>query len=132
MNTVSREDYLRTKVSLLPFVIDGQLLEMTLTTDVLLREMSAVVADHPPAKLGLAPERARADSRLGLTDQQVDDAMAAIERDDAVALKSIFDTRLKEAPELRDVLFSSVQTGRLGHVRMARFAKRSHLALFRY
>lgn len=132
MVTINREDYLRTKVSLLPFVIDGQLLEMTLTTDVLIREMSAVVADHPPAKLGLAPERARAESRLGLTDQQVEEAMAAIERDDAVTLKSIFDARLKEAPELRNVLFSSVQTGRLGQVRIARFDKRIQLALFRY
>ncbi|KAF9988609.1 Glycerophosphocholine phosphodiesterase [Mortierella antarctica] len=130
MVTINREDYLRTKVSLLPFVIDGQLLEMTLTTDVLIREMSAIVADHPPAKLGLAPERARAEARLGLTDQQVEEAMAAIERDDAGTLKSIFDTRLKEAPELRNVLFSSVQTGRIGQLPRSLFRKACQLKAF--
>ncbi|KAG0199825.1 Glycerophosphocholine phosphodiesterase [Mortierella sp. GBA30] len=123
MITINREDYLRTKVNLLPFVIDGQLLEMTLTTDVLIREMSAVVADHPPAKLGLTPERSRAESRLGLTDEQVDEAMRAVERDDVATLKDIFDTRLKEAPELKDALFSSVQTGRLGQLPRALFRK---------
>ncbi|CAO3573204.1 unnamed protein product [Mortierella alpina] len=130
MVTINREDYLRTKVSLLPFVIDGQLLEMNLTTDVLIREMSAVVADHPPAKLGLTPERTRAEDRLGLTDQQVTEAMAAIERDDAATLKNIFDARLKEAPELRSVLFSSVQTGRLAQLPRSLFRKACQLKAF--
>ncbi|KAF9179517.1 Glycerophosphocholine phosphodiesterase [Haplosporangium sp. Z 11] len=123
MCTVSREEYLRTKVSLMPFVTDGQLLEMAVTTDVLIREMKAVVADHPPAQLGLANERTGAEDRLGFTDEQIKEAMKAIEGDDATALKSMFDTKLKEKPELKSSLFASAPLGRIGQLPRSLFRK---------
>ncbi|KAI1316506.1 Glycerophosphocholine phosphodiesterase [Mortierella claussenii] len=123
MVTVSRDDYLATKVSLLPFVIDGQLLEMTVTIDVLIRGMRAVVADHPPFITGLSPKRTTAEGRLGLSEQQLEDAIKAIERDDVATLKSIIDIKLKEKPELEGVLFSSAQEGRLGQLPRSLFRK---------
>ncbi|KAG0255352.1 Glycerophosphocholine phosphodiesterase [Mortierella polycephala] len=123
MCTVSRDDYLRTKVSMMPFVTDGQLLEMAVTTDVLIREMKAVVADHPSAQLGLAHERTRAEDRLGFTDEQIKETMKAIEEDDATALKNMFDTKLKENPELKRTLFASVPLGRVGQLPRSLFRK---------
>ncbi|KAG0363032.1 Glycerophosphoryl diester phosphodiesterase family-domain-containing protein [Gamsiella multidivaricata] len=131
MVTVSREGYLATKISLLPFVFDGQLLEMTVTIDVLIREMRAVVADHPPFRSGLSPKRASIESRMGLTEQQIGDAMKAVERDDVDTLKAIIDTRLKEAPELKDVILSSAQSGRLGQLPRSLFRKACEEKAFR-
>lgn len=116
MVTASREDYMNTKVKLLPFVIDGQLLEMTDTNDVLIREMSAVVAEHPPFQSGESRKHTDAESRLGLTEQQIEEATKAIKRDDVATLKSIIDSKLNETPGLKNILFASVQSGRPGHV----------------
>lgn len=115
MATACRDGYLSTKVNLLPFVTDGQLLELTVTTDVLIREMSAVVADHPPAKLGMSPQRT-SEARLGLTEQQTEEATKAIEQDDVSTLKRIIDDKIKENPKLRDVFLSSAKSGRVGQV----------------
>ncbi|KAI8596165.1 Glycerophosphoryl diester phosphodiesterase family-domain-containing protein [Dissophora ornata] len=110
MATANREVYLSTKVNPLPFVFDGQLLEMTVAIDVLIREMRALVADYPPFKTGLSPKRGSAESRLGLTEQQIEEAISAIERDDVATLKSIIDSKLKQRPELEGVLFTSAQS----------------------
>ncbi|KAG0301831.1 Glycerophosphocholine phosphodiesterase [Dissophora globulifera] len=123
MATVSRDDYLRTKVNTLPFVFDGQLQEMTINIDVLIREMNMLVADHPPFKSGLSPKHASAESRMGLTEQQIEDALSAIEHDDAGALKGIIDSHLKLRPELEGALRSSVQFGRLGQLPRSLFRK---------
>ncbi|ORZ14419.1 Glycerophosphoryl diester phosphodiesterase family-domain-containing protein [Lobosporangium transversale] len=93
MALFSREDYMATKVSLLPFVIDGQLLEMTITIDVLIRDMNAVVAEYPPFHRGISPTRTSTEARFGLSEQQLKDAINAIEHDDAIALKAIIDTK---------------------------------------
>ncbi|KAF9907194.1 Glycerophosphocholine phosphodiesterase, partial [Lobosporangium transversale] len=116
MALFSREDYMATKVSLLPFVIDGQLLEMTITIDVLIRDMNAVVAEYPPFHRGISPTRTSTEARFGLSEQQLKDAINAIEHDDAIALKAIIDTKLNEMPELEDKLFSAAQSSRLGQV----------------
>jgi hypothetical protein len=105
-----------TKVNTLPFVLDGQLLEMTIATDVLIREIRAVVTDVPPLQLGLAPQRGSSESRFGLSDEQVAEATKAIEIDDAVTLRKIIDEKLKESPQMKDVLFSATQSGRPGQV----------------
>lgn len=114
--TVCKDDYLATKVNTLPFVLDGQLLEMTIATDVLIREISAVVSDVPPPQLGLTPQRGRSESRFGLSDEQVVEATKAIEIDDAVTLRRIIDEKLKESPQMKDVLLSATQSGRPGQV----------------
>ncbi|KAG0246874.1 Glycerophosphoryl diester phosphodiesterase family-domain-containing protein [Mortierella sp. GBAus27b] len=123
MVTASREDYMNTKVRLLPFVMDGQLLEMTVTTDVLIREMSAVVAEYPPFKSGVSQNHASAESRLGLTEQQIQEATKAIERDDVATLKSIIDSKFSENPGLEGVLVASAQSGRPGHLPRMLFRK---------
>ncbi|KAG0003658.1 Glycerophosphocholine phosphodiesterase, partial [Modicella reniformis] len=112
MATASREGYMNTKVNQLPFVIDGQLSEMTLTIDVLIREMRAVVADHPPFKSGVA-KHTNAESRLGLTEEQIDEAMMAIGRDDVTTLQGIIDSNFQENPGLEGILFASIQSGRI-------------------
>ncbi|KAF8924788.1 Glycerophosphocholine phosphodiesterase [Dissophora ornata] len=123
MATANREVYLSTKVNPLPFVFDGQLLEMTVAIDVLIREMRALVADYPPFKTGLSPKRGSAESRLGLTEQQIEEAISAIERDDVATLKSIIDSKLKQRPELEGVLFTSAQSGRVGQLPRSLFRK---------
>ncbi|KAG0378880.1 Glycerophosphocholine phosphodiesterase [Mortierella sp. AD032] len=84
--TICKDDYLATKVNALPFVLDGQLLEMTIATDVLIREIRAVVADVPPPQLGLPAQRGSSESRFGLTDEQVEEATKAIESDERCPL----------------------------------------------
>lgn len=106
-----------TKVNPLPFVLDGQLLEMNIATDVLIREISAVVADVPPPQLGLASQRGGAESRFGLSDEQVAEATKAIESDDAATLRRIIDEKLKESPHMKSVLFSATKSGRPGQVK---------------
>lgn len=115
--TVCKDDYLATKVNALPFVLDGQLLEMTIATDVLIREISAVVTDVPPPQLGMASQRGSLESRFGLSDEQVAEATKAIESDDAATLRRIIDEKLKESPQMKDVLFSATQSGRPGQVK---------------
>ncbi|GJJ70849.1 glycerophosphodiester phosphodiesterase [Entomortierella parvispora] len=122
MSTVCREDYLTTKVNLLPFVTDGQLLEMAVATDVLIREMSAVVADHPPAKLGMSPQQT-SEARLGLTESETDEAVKAIEQDDVETLKRIIEDKIKENPKLKDIFLSSAKSGRVGQLPRALFRK---------
>ncbi|KAF9115356.1 Glycerophosphocholine phosphodiesterase [Mortierella sp. AM989] len=119
--TVCRDDYMTTKVNSLPFVTDGQLVEMNITIDVLIRELKAIVADHPPFQLG-SPKRSN-ESRMGLSEQQIEEAMKAIERDDVNALKSIFDIKFREMPELERALSSSVKSGRLGQLPRSLFRK---------
>jgi len=120
MATICRDDYLTTKVNLLPFVTDGQLLEMTVTTDVLIREMSAIVADHPPAKLGMSPQRT-SEARLGLTEEQTEEAIKAIEQDDVATLKRIIEDKIKENPKLKEIFLSSAKSGRVGQVKFVSY-----------
>ncbi|KAG0297050.1 Glycerophosphocholine phosphodiesterase [Linnemannia gamsii] len=121
--TISKDDYMATKVNTLPFVLDGQLLEMTIATDVLIREIRAVVTDVPPLQLGLAPQRGSSESRFGLSDEQVAEATKAIEIDDAVTLRKIIDEKLKESPQMKDVLFSATQSGRPGQFSRSLFRR---------
>ncbi|KAF9171502.1 Glycerophosphocholine phosphodiesterase [Mortierella sp. AD011] len=122
MRTICRDDYMSTKVNTLPFVTDGQLVEMNITIDGLIRELKAVVADYPPFPLG-SPKHASNESRMGLNEQQIEDAMKAIGRDDVEALRSIFNTKLREYPELQNALSSSVKSGRLGQLPRLLFRK---------
>ncbi|OAQ36590.1 SPX-domain-containing protein [Linnemannia elongata AG-77] len=121
--TICKDDYLATKVNPLPFVLDGQLLEMTIATDVLIREISAVVADVPPPQLGLATQRGGAESRFGLSDEQVAEATKAIESDDAATLRRIIDEKLKESPHMKNVLFSATKSGRPGQFSRSLFRR---------
>ncbi|KAF9203827.1 Glycerophosphocholine phosphodiesterase [Haplosporangium sp. Z 27] len=122
MSTVCRDEYMATKVNPLPFVNDGQLVEMNITIDVLIRELKAVVADHPPFPLG-SPKRASTESRMGLSEQQVEDAIKAVEQDDVATLKSILDSKIKEIPEFETTLSSSAKSGRLGQLPRTLFRK---------
>lgn len=121
--TICKDDYLATKVNPLPFVLDGQLMEMNIATDVLIREISAVVADVPPPQLGLASQRGGAESRFGLSDEQVAEATKAIESDDAATLRRIIDEKLKESPHMKNVLFSATKSGRPGQFSRSLFRR---------
>ncbi|KAF9103319.1 Glycerophosphocholine phosphodiesterase [Mortierella sp. GBA35] len=121
--TICKDEYLATKVNTLPFVTDGQLLEMTIATDVLIREMSAIVTDVPPPQLGLSSQRGSSESRFGLSDEQVEQATKAIENDDAATLRSIINEKLKENPQLKEALFSATQSGRPGQFSKSLFRK---------
>ena len=94
---------------------------MTIATDVLIREMSAIVTDVPPSQLGLSSQRGSPESRFGLSDEQVEQATKAIENDDAATLRSIVDERIKENPQLKEAFFSATQSGRPGQVKMHLF-----------
>ncbi|KAF9925244.1 Glycerophosphocholine phosphodiesterase [Linnemannia zychae] len=121
--TTFKNDYLSTKVNILPFVLDGQLLEMTIATDVLIREISAIVTDMPPPQLGMLSQRGSPESRFGLTDEQIEQATKAVECDDATTLKKIIDDKLKENPKMKEVLFSATQSGRPGQFSRSLFRK---------
>jgi len=57
-----------------------------------------------------------AESRFGLTDEQAEQATKAIEIDDVDTLRSIVNEKIKESPQLKDVLFLATQSGRPGQV----------------
>ncbi|KAF9433187.1 Glycerophosphocholine phosphodiesterase [Entomortierella beljakovae] len=116
------DDYIATKVNSLPFITDGQLQEVNTTIDSLICELKAVVADYPPFPLG-SPKRPSAESRMGFKEQQIEEAMEAIGRDDAATLKRIFDTKLKDNPELGNTLSSSAKVGRIGQIPRSLFRK---------
>lgn len=115
MITISRADYMSTKVNLLPFVTDGALMDMTVTTDALIRELRAIVADHPP-KSGMVQQQSDTKANLGFSDEQLSQALKAIEQDDDTTLKAIVDAKLKECPEIRNVLTAASQSHRMGRV----------------
>ncbi|KAF9912886.1 Glycerophosphocholine phosphodiesterase [Linnemannia zychae] len=129
--TICRDDYLTTKVNTLPFVLDGQLLEMTIATDVLIREISAVVTDVPPPQLGFPAQRGGAESRFGLTDEQAEKATKAIESDDAATLQKIINDKLKETPQMKDVLFSATQSGRPGQFSRSLFRRACQMRAYK-
>ena len=104
-----------TKVNLLPFVTDGALVDMTATTDALIRELRVMVADHPP-KSGMVQQRSDTKANLGFSDEQLNQALRAIEQDDVTTLKAIVDAKLKECPEIRSILAAASQSDRMGHV----------------
>ncbi|KAI9232463.1 MAG: Glycerophosphoryl diester phosphodiesterase family-domain-containing protein [Podila humilis] len=102
MITISRADYMNTKVNLLPFVTDGALMDMTATTDALIRELRAMVADHPP-KSDMVQQQSDTKANLGFSDEQLSVALKAIEQDDDTTLKAIVDAKLKDYPEIRSM-----------------------------
>lgn len=104
-----------TKVNLLPFVTDGALVDMTATTDALIRELRVMVADHPP-KSDMVQQRSDTKANLGFSDEQLSQALRAIEQDDDTTLKAIVDAKLKECPEIRSILAAASQSDRMGHV----------------
>lgn len=115
MTTISRADYMSTKVNLLPFVTDGALVDVTTTTDSLIRELRAMVAEHPP-KSDTIQQQSDQKANLGFSEEQLSQAMKAIEQDDDTILKAIIDAKRKECPEIKSILSAASQSDRMGHV----------------
>ncbi|KAF8934471.1 Glycerophosphocholine phosphodiesterase [Haplosporangium bisporale] len=122
MITISRADYMNTKVNLLPFVTDGALMDMTATTDALIRELRAMVADHPP-KSDMVQQQSDTKANLGFSDEQLSVALKAIEQDDDTTLKAIVDAKLKDYPEIRSVLTAASHSDRMGRMPRSLFRK---------
>lgn len=115
MITISRADYMSTKVNLLPFVTDGALVDMSTTADALIRELRAMVAEHPP-KSDTVQQRSDPKANLGFSEEQLIQAMKAIEQDDDTTLEAIVNAKVKECPEIKSVLSAAAQSDRMGHV----------------
>ncbi|KAG0242736.1 Glycerophosphocholine phosphodiesterase [Actinomortierella wolfii] len=112
LSTVNKDDYM-TKVNLQPFVMDGRLLDLSLKTNVLYNEVSAVVADLPPS--ALRSRSSRPEARMGLTDEEIAQALAAIDQDNADELRSIIDTKANSSAVFKGTL-NHAQNGRLGQL----------------
>ncbi|KAG0089523.1 Glycerophosphocholine phosphodiesterase, partial [Podila epicladia] len=130
MTTISRADYMSTKVNLLPFVTDGALVDMTTTTDALIRELRAMVAEHPP-KNDTIQQRSDQKANLGFSEEQLSQAMMAIEQDDDTTLKAIIDAKRKECPEIKSILSAASQSDRMGHMPRSLFRKACEMLAFK-
>ncbi|KAF9407914.1 Glycerophosphocholine phosphodiesterase [Podila epigama] len=131
MITISRADYLSTKVNILPFVTDGPLADMSATTEALIRELSAVVADYPPTKDGLPVRRPDAKEIKGLSEEVINKALHAIEQDDVDTLRTIIETKLVEHPEIRNLLPSRSQPDTFGQLPRSLFRKACEVHAFK-
>ncbi|KAF9281888.1 Glycerophosphocholine phosphodiesterase [Mortierella antarctica] len=130
MTTISRADYMSTKVKLLPFVTDGALVDMTTTTDSLIRELRAMVAEHPP-KSDTIQQQSDQKANLGFSEEQLSQAMKAIEQDDDTILKAIIDAKRKECPEIKSILSAASQSDRMGHMPRSLFRKACEMHAFK-
>ncbi|KAF9972975.1 Glycerophosphocholine phosphodiesterase [Actinomortierella ambigua] len=113
LSTVCRDDYLATKVNLQPFVMDSHLQDLMLKTNVLYNEVSAVVSDLPPP--ALRNRSSRPEARMGLTDEEIAQALAAIDKDDADALRTIIDTKVITSAIFKNSL-DQAQKGQVGQL----------------
>ncbi|KAG0269146.1 Glycerophosphocholine phosphodiesterase [Actinomortierella ambigua] len=113
VSTVCKDDYLATKANLQPFVLDSRLHDLTFKTNILYNEVSAVVSDLPPP--ALRNRSSRLEARMGLTDDEITQALTAIDQDDADTLRYIIDTKINSSTIFKNSL-DQAQKGQVGHL----------------